>query len=60
MSTLKSGLHIEVSIKDTELFYDIVELLESVAEKDESIMLRLTEIMSKHSTEYYYSINSNG
>lgn len=47
-----------VSVKDTGLFQDIIELLKDAAENDETILPRLAEIMSKHSTEYDYSVES--
>jgi len=45
-----------VSITDTDLFRDIISLLKDLSEQDETISQRLAEIMSRHSTEYSYSV----
>jgi len=50
---------ISVRIEDTDLFRDIVELLKDAAEKDTTILPRLAKIMSKHSTEYVYSVRGD-
>lgn len=47
-----TDLLLDVSIKDTELFKDIIDLLKELSEKDDTINQRLAEIMSKYDSEY--------
>lgn len=52
---IKDG-KISVRIEDTDLFHDIIGLLESVALTNDTVLPRLAEIMPKHDTRYEYSI----
>jgi len=45
-----AGLTVTVSIKDTEVFKDIMALLSELSEHDESIAQRVDEIMEKHAS----------
>lgn len=38
----------KVSVTDTDLFTDIIQLLAEAAEKDNTILKQLNEIMAKH------------
>ena len=50
------GLEYTISVTDTDLFNDVVELLKKVCDKDPEVLKELAEIMSKHDEVYDYSI----
>lgn len=50
------GLEYTISVTDTDLFNDVLELLKKACDKDPGILEELTEIMNKHDEVYDYSI----
>lgn len=51
----KAPLSVDVRIADLPMFEDILKLLQELAEKDDSVGVRLAEIMTKHSPDSEYT-----
>lgn len=52
------GLEYTISVTDTDLFNDVLELLKKACDKDPGILEELTEIMNKHDDVFDYSVKN--